>query len=206
MEKRYYHFSNKTLRDGKPIPEIGEWLTVQGEIVPCENGLHASEHPFDALQYAPGSLLHLVELDGEIKPYGSPVDKFAARKRKIIATIDAEDLLWEFTRKCALNVIHLRDAPDVVKQYLTTGDELLRATPWDAAWAAAWDSARATSWDAALDAAWAAAWDAARATSWDAARDASWDAALAAAWDAERQMFLKMVDAAFAKVLEDAAK
>lgn len=26
----YYHFTGKTLRDGKPIPAIGEWL-VGGE-------------------------------------------------------------------------------------------------------------------------------------------------------------------------------
>ena len=95
-------------------------------------GLHASGHPFDALRYAPGSTLHLVHLDGELIAHGSPVDKIAARRRKIVATIEAEPLLREFTRKCALSVIHLWDAPEVVKQYLTTGDESLRAAAGDA--------------------------------------------------------------------------
>ena len=182
----YYHFTGQTLRDGTPIPAVGEWLrlpeTIKIKACPNDNdmhngfgGLHASGDPYDALQYAPGALLHLVELDGEITPHGSPVDKYAARSRKIVASIDAESLLREYARKCALSVIHLWDAPDVVKRYLTTGDESLRAAARAAAWAAAWD----------------AAWDAARA----AARAAAWDAA----WDEQRQILLDLVNAAFAK-------
>ena len=181
----YYHFTGKTLRDGSPIPKIGEWLELPEnvKIKACPSdmdiangygGLHASGHPFDALLYAPGSTLHLVELDGELIEHGSPVDKVAARRRKIVATIDAEPLLREFARKCALSVIHLWDAPEVVKQYLTTGDESLRA--------AARAAARAASWAA----------DAARAAAWAAAGNA-------AAAEEQRQLFAEMADAAFAK-------
>jgi hypothetical protein len=225
--KLYYHFTGKTLRDGKPVPAIGEWLELPAEIsiVACPSeddlrngcgGLHASPDAFDALQYAPGSLLHRVELDGDIVSHGSPVDKFAARRRKIVATIDAESLLWEYARKCALSVIHLWDAPEVVNRYLETGDESLRAAAraaawdaardaaWDAAWAAARDAARAAARDAAGDAAWvaarAAAWDAARAAARDAAWAAAWDASRYAALDAHRKIFTELVDAAFAKV------
>lgn len=61
-----YHFVKGTLRDGRPVPADGEWLEHKGSLVMCESGLHASAHPFDALRYAPGATLCLVELDGEI--------------------------------------------------------------------------------------------------------------------------------------------
>jgi hypothetical protein len=201
-----YHFVGDTLRDGRPIPKNGEWLEHDGEIVICSSGLHASECPFDALQFATGNTLCLVEMDGDIQ---RQPDKLVAHRRKIIKRIDAEPLMREFARWSALQVIELWNAPDVVRQYLTTGDESLRdaardaarAAARDAAWAAAWDAAR----DAARDAAWAAAWDAARAAARDAAWAAAWaaaraaarDAARAAARDDQRDRFRKMVDAAF---------
>ena len=124
--KIYYHFTGDTLRNGQPVPPIGEWLTFDGNPVPCSQGLHASPTAFDALQYAPGTKLHKVHLGGEIKAHGEPIDKFAAQKRKIIASIDATEVCRAFARRVALDVIHLWDAPDVVKQYLKTGDETLR--------------------------------------------------------------------------------
>jgi hypothetical protein len=145
----YYHFTGDTLRDGQPIPPIGEWLTFDGEPEPCECGLHASPTAFDALRYAPGTKLHKVHLGGEIKEHGDPVDKFAAQKRKIIASIDAEKICWAFARRVALDVIHLWDAPDVVKQYLETGDESLRYAAFSAAYAAAYYAASAAYYAAA---------------------------------------------------------
>jgi hypothetical protein len=123
-----FHFTNGKLRDGGAIPPVGEWLEHKGELVMCSSGLHASVHPYDALQYAPGSHLHRVELAGQIIKGD---DKVVASRRKIIATIDAEPLLWEYARLCALDVIHLWDAPAVVKEYLETGNEDLRAAAWD---------------------------------------------------------------------------
>jgi len=180
--KYYYHFTGDTLRDGSPLPPVGKWLTHRGEIEPCKRGLHASEHPIDALQYAPGTKLHLVELGKVVISHGDPVDKVVSNRRRIIKTIDAQELLRAFARRCASDVLHLWAAPDVVRKYLTTGDESIRAAAWDAARAAAWDAA----WAAARDAAWAAAWDAAWAAARDAARDAAWAAARAAAWAAAR--------------------
>lgn len=143
MTTRAYHFFGDTLRDGSPVPADGEWLEVVPPIEMCVRGLHASAHPFDALQYAPGNNLAIVELDGEIL---SDTDKLVATRRKIVRRINAESLLREFARKCASDVLHLWDAPEVVKQYLDSGDESLRAAAraaaWDAAWAAARDAAR----------------------------------------------------------------
>ena len=131
-----WHFVGDTLRDGRPIPQDGEWLEHDGELVMCESGLHASRHPFDALKYAPGSTLCLVEVDGEII---EDDDKLVCRRRRIIARRDATSMLREFARVQALSVAHLWQMPDIVRQYLETDDESLRAAARDAAWAAAWD-------------------------------------------------------------------
>jgi len=45
-----YHFTGKTLRDGRPIPPIGEWLIHEGSVKMCRYGLHASPTAFAALQ------------------------------------------------------------------------------------------------------------------------------------------------------------
>ena len=186
----YYHFTAGTLRDGSAIPAIGEWLEFTGKVIPCKSGLHASPDAFDALQYAPGNLLHQVELDGTILPHGDPVDKFAAQKRRIVATIDAEPIMRLFARRVALDVIHLWDAPPIVKEYLETGDESKRAAARDAAW----DAAGAAAWAAAGAAAWAAAWAAAGAAAWAAAGAA----ARAAKQKLYRGWFNEMVEAEFA--------
>jgi hypothetical protein len=192
-----WHFVEKTLRDGSPIPKDGVWLEHKGPVVICESGLHASRDPFDALQYAPGSTLCLVNVDGI--EYEQE-DKLVCRRRKIVARMDATEMLRYFSRMQALSVIHLWEAPDVVLDYLMTGDEEIRAAAWAAAKAAAWaavrDAARDAAWAAVRAAAWAAARDAAWAAAWAAVRDAARDAAWAAAWAAAR-------DAAWAAARKD---
>ena len=190
-----YHFTNEKLRDGSPIPKKGVWLKHKGEIQPCASGLYASIHPFDALQFAPGNLLHLVEVRGGIQHHDK--NKLVGRERRILKTINAEKLLRDFARWNALRVLHLwPNPPEVVVRFLKTGDESLRAAAQNAAWAAAQNAA----WAAAQNAAWAAAWDAA----WAAARAAARAAAWAAAWDAfiakSRRKFAAMVRAEFAKI------
>ena len=126
-----YHFVGATLRDGKPIPPNGKWITRK-KVVMCRSGLHASLHVADALKYAPGNTLCLVEMGGKIIRSD---DKVVASRRKIIARFDATDLLRADARASALSVIHLWEAPDVVLRYLQTGDETLRTA---AAYAAAY--------------------------------------------------------------------
>ena len=85
---------------------------------------------------------------------------------------DATEVLQSFARKCALDVVHLWEAPPVVRRYLRTGDPKLRAAARDAARAAA----RAAAWaagGAARDAAWAIAGAIARATAGDTAMTAA---------------------------------
>ena len=174
---RAYHFVGDKLRDGCPVPTDGEWLVHDGPVRMCESGLHASRHPFDALMYAPGPILCLVDCD-EID--AEDVDKLVCRRRRIVARFDATTMLRAFARQCALDVIHLWDAPQVVRDYLTTGDESLRDGTRDAARAAAWEAAR----------------EAARDAAWEAARDAAWEAA----WDAQRERFARLVADEFARM------
>ena len=193
-----YHFTDGyRLRDGQPLV-VGSEYVFDGEPVMCECGYHASRHVFDALEYAPGATLSRVECR---KVTEERDDKLVCKRRTVIQTIDATDLLLRFARMCALDVIHLWDAPDVVVRYLKTGDESLRDAAWSAAWAAraaamdaAWaaSSAEAAAWSAARPDARADAMDAARGAArdaaWDAARDAAWAAARSIGWDAARSV------------------
>ena len=127
--------------DGRKIV-IGKTHKVKGEIVPCEHGLHLSKKIIDALQYAPGPVIYKVVGSGVIVPHGNPVDKYVCSERTYIAGgIDLTDTLRLFARKCALDVIHLWDAPEIVVRYLKTGDESIRDVARDAAKAAARDAA-----------------------------------------------------------------
>jgi hypothetical protein len=149
-----WHFVGKTLRDGRLVPADGVVLKHYGPLEICESGLHFSKHPFDALRYAPGATLCLVECGGTIvKGTGDHIDKGICSERTIIARMDATDLLRYFARMQALSVIHLWDAPQVVCDYLMTGDESMRDAAWDAVRDAAWaaDADRAAAWAAARD-------------------------------------------------------
>ena len=160
-KKIAYHFVGDTLRDGTPVPKNGVWLKHTGVVRMCESGLHFSYDPFDALEYAPGPILCMVEVDGVVQV---GTDKGVCSKRKIIKRFDCTDILNYFARMQALSVIHLweQTPPDVVLDFLMTGDESLRAAARDAAWAAARDAAWAAARAPARDAAWYAAWYAAR--------------------------------------------
>jgi hypothetical protein len=183
----HFLYEGHKMRCGSTAPDDGVWLELPGEPMLCSYGFHASAQPFDALSHAPGPILCLVEMGGKIV---HDTDKLVAQKRRILARMDATEMLRYFARTQAMSVAHLWDAPDVVAEFLMTGDESIRAAARDAAWDAACDAA----WDAARDAAWDAAWDAARDAArdaacdaaWDAARDAACDAAWDAAWDAAR--------------------
>lgn len=139
-----WHFltgTSGTLRDGSAAPKDGEWLEHSGELEMCNSGLHASVKPFDAVTYAPGNIVCRVECGGTIV-HGD--DKLVCSRRKILWRADAEATLRAFARWCAIQVIHLWDAPQIVREYLETGDESKRA----AARAAAWDAAKAAAWAA----------------------------------------------------------
>ena len=157
MKAWYFSGTDCRLRygDGRVI-EAGETHIVECKPILCEQGLHGSVKPLDALSFAPGPMVWRVELSGDLD-IGD--DKVAATSRKYLWGYDATDVLCKFARLCALDVIHLWDAPEVVVRYLKTGDEPLRAAALEAtleaAGGAAWSAARKKAWAAA----WAAAWE-----------------------------------------------
>jgi len=128
-----WHFVGEDKRLGygdDRIVRVGRTYKVQCEPVLCESGLHASIRLIDAIKYAPGQILCRVEVGGTIvKGY----DKVVGTERTVIAMADVSDILGEFARKCALDVVHLWNAPEVVVRYLKTGDESIRSAALDAA-------------------------------------------------------------------------
>ena len=193
----WFGTTNKKLlyNDNREIV-IGKTHKISGDIVPCQHGLHLSKKIIDALNYAPGPVIYKVIGSGVIIPHGDPVDKHACSERTYVAGgVDISNTLRLFARKCALDVIHLWNPPDIVIKYLKTGDESIRASALasagDAAWAA-WAAAR----DTAREAAARVAWDTARAAAWaawDAARDAAWASAWAAAWEKFNRRLTSMI-------------
>lgn len=136
-DRRIRFRDGKEVDDGE-IVEVGKTYTAKGKLVLCKNGMHGSISPLDALQYAPGPIVCRVNIIGEIQKGD---DKIIGRNRKVLWMYDATDVLRKFSRMCALDVVYLWDAPDVVVQYLQVGKEELRDAAWDAAWAAARDAA-----------------------------------------------------------------
>ena len=142
----FYYFSkeDKRLRyDDNRLIEDGIIHSVDGDIILCENGLHASPTPWDALQYAPGAYLWEVHLFGDID---QEKDKTAARHRQYIRGFDSTELLRSFARKQALINIHkikpYTKEYALILQYLQTGDESLRDAAESAAESAARSAAR----------------------------------------------------------------
>ena len=136
-----YWFSNNDLRlgygDGRQV-KLGRTHKYKGPLELCESGLHASTLLIDALRYAPGHHLWVVELSGDIL---TGEDKLCASERAYLQHLNCEKLLREFARKQALiNIekIHpYTDQYDLIVQYLQTGDESIQSAAESAAESAA---------------------------------------------------------------------
>ncbi len=183
----YFSAADCRLRygDGRLI-EVGATHTVTVTPSPCNAGLHGSRNIMDALANAPGTVIWRVSIADSI---AEQRDKLCGKSRTYLWGYDAYSVLRDFARKCALDVAHLWKIPEVVRQYLETGDEPQRYAARAAARDAAWDAAGY----AARDAAGAAARDAAWAAAGAAARDAAGAAAGAAARAAQEKRLLHMI-------------
>jgi len=156
------------------IPKDGVWLEHKGDVKMCESGLHASKRLIDALEYAQDTTICRVELR-DIVEEGE--DKLVARQRRVLWHLDGEVLLRAFARRCALDVIDEWDAPEVVLQWLKTGDEQHRKASLSLSEEAVVSAVGA----AARSVADVVAWTASELSSFSMARYVSWSAARSAA-------------------------
>lgn len=165
-------------------PVDGEWFTHFREpaLDVVERGPHMHDRLIDALRRGPtepGAMIARFEVERSAKvARARTTASIASEKRRVIWRLDGETsdrVLTEYARWCAEQVLHLWDAPQVVRDWLATGDENLI----DAARAAAREAHRAEAWDssnAAKSAAWCAAeaaWHAASASPGVAAKRAA---------------------------------
>ena len=166
------------LRDGRPL-QVGQWLVHEGPVEICASGLHASTRAWDALHYSPGSYITRVEVEDVRERHN---DKLVCTRRRPVWGFDAEPVLRAFARRVAKDCLDkwIGTVPQVVLDYLETGDESLRS----AAESAAWSAAESAAWSAAESAAESAAWSAAESAAWSAAESAARSAAESAAWSA----------------------
>lgn len=97
--KQGWHFTDgDKLRDGRPLPPIGEWLVHDGPVEMCKSGLHYSPTILDALSYAPGCHLHRVSVRNVVKKQD---DKAVCRRRRIDESADMTWALVSFAENCA---------------------------------------------------------------------------------------------------------
>lgn len=137
--------------DGRPIA-VGTTHEVVGPPIPCAWGLHACDSALSAFFYAPVPIVWRVRLAGDIA-HGD--DKACATSRTYLSGgVDASEVIDSFFRKCALDVAHLWDAPEVVLEFLKTGKEELMAAAKDAAWGASEKAA----WNVIEKKAWLSSW------------------------------------------------
>ena len=186
MKAYYFSCTDKKLGyDDNRVIKKGRTHKVKGPLKLCLWGLHASKRIIDALEYAPGPYLWVVELSGDIIE-GS--DKVCASERTYIQGFNAEKLLKVFARKQTLINIekikpHCSETDyKLILQFLETGNENIRSAAQSAA-----RSARYAAWSAgyaARSAARSAAWSAGYAAR-SAARSAAESAARYVAWSAE---------------------
>lgn len=164
------------------LASVGETHTIDPDKIElCKFGLHGSIKAIDALRHAPGDHLFYCRLGGKII-HGD--DKSVASQRTYLAGgVDVSDVFRKFAKRCALDSIHLWDAPQVVVDYLNSDSEELREEVQKAAYSAycdLWGLYYSTNGDRSA-AAYAAA--AAHAAS-SMAHDIAWQAAINAIYAA----------------------
>lgn len=183
-----WHWTDgEELRDGTPLV-VGKTYRHEGELILCPllsdlergaGGYHACRLILNGLEYALGCTVSRVLCSGDII---EDRDKFVARERKVLWTVDATDILHEFACQCAEEALAMVDPPDPRSVgAIAVKRAWLRGEATDSDLADAWSAARS-----AMGAAvWNASLSAARAAALAAARDSARYSALAAVWDAE---------------------
>lgn len=140
--------------DDRPVV-VGDTLTVEGPIIPCQRGLHASRRAIDALRYAPGALVCRVRCSGEIVEKD---DKLACSERTVLWMADATRVLRLFACDIAEEVL-LAERKRGREPHADSWRAIEVARRWVNGKAT--DEERSAAESAAKSAAWSAAWSAA---------------------------------------------
>ena len=125
-QQLYWHCATENMRlghdDGRKI-QAGQTLQVRRPLKLRNCGLHACENIMNALEFFREPNICRVTLSGNILH-----DKtlWVASKRTYLWHVDGRKFLPEYIRWCALQVAHLWCAPDIVIQYLKTGNQALQ--------------------------------------------------------------------------------
>jgi hypothetical protein len=171
------------------------WRSVEGELVPCANGIHYCQH--EHLIRWIGPTIWIFE-DGTPDETINNGDKMVTRKGRVVERLDTwnETTARLFAADCAelaLSVIPSdHQAPFVAAINAARGfargeiSDAERSAARSAAESAAWSAARS----AAESAAWSAAWSAARSAAESAARSA----AESAAWSAQTEILFDYLE------------
>lgn len=106
----------------------GKTLTVNCKTFSFLTGLHASRRIIDALDLAEEPIVCYVEIGGHIIDGPSVTvsegpKQTVCTQMRILWVADASECLRRYSRRCALDVIDMWDAPDIAKRYLCAGDE-----------------------------------------------------------------------------------
>lgn len=127
-----WHFAGKTLRDGTPLPAVGQELPPIRTPVPCERGYHGSARAIDALAYVSGFMVARCRLFGAV-PGDDPVDKYAARRRVVLSGyVDSEKVIRQLAAKWAHRAIAVHAAAAMRNARLADhADKLAAIKPWD---------------------------------------------------------------------------
>ena len=196
---KFLELENKKIvsKSGDMVWRIGEWQHVDGKIVLCEKGLHASKTIYDAFSYVQGSVLAKVETKGK---HDDDKNKSAYSDMRIIeaykwtkkdsvslAIFSAELCLKEF-EKLYPDDDRPRKAIDAARAVLAHDTAKNRSAAWSAA-----ESAGSAAESATWSATWSAAWSA------GSAAESAGSAAESAAWSAA----IKKIDAWFKKRIKE---
>ena len=165
--------NQKSCHGGDHLWTPGEWVKVEGELIPCQRGIHLCREQ-DLVEWL-GPEIWAADYRGN--DFIVHENKVVVREARIVRRYEnwndctARLIACDFAEK----VVHLcgddprpAEAIRVARLFAygqATQEELAAARD------AAWDAARVAARDAAWDAAWVAARDAARAAARDAARD-----------------------------------
>lgn len=167
---KVWHFlrEDRKLRDNdNRVVEAGSILTIERTPILYEKCLYGRIKPLDALFYAPGPVVCRMDIrDRAVQ----------GADCKCLWMYNASDVLRKFARLCALSVIHMWDAPEIVVRYLKTGDESIRGVARDEILSACHSAAKLNNVGfqiIALDAAGAAVRDAPESAAWGASCNAA---------------------------------